>query len=78
MYSLLADIDNIAEGIRRIITKPTSSNGHTHQSMEDKDPSKEINRVQSDRISQVLNSNLVRSPGYHGDNGENKRHRLRI
>ena len=77
-YSLLADVDNIAEGVRRIITKPTSSNGHTHQSMENKDPSKEIDRVQSDRISQVLNSNLIRSPGHHGNNSENKRHSLRI
>ena len=74
MYSLFADIHNIAEGVRRIITKPTGSNGQTHQSMEDKDPSKEIDRVQSDGVSQVLNSNLVRSPGHHGNNGENKRY----
>ena len=74
----MEDIHNVAEGVLGRVAEPSSTKSQTHQSVDNEDPSKEINGIKGHRIGKILDGNLVGTPCDHGEDGQQERNRFRF
>lgn len=74
----MKDVHNVAEGVVGRVAEPSSTKRQTHQSVENENPSKEINGIKGHRVGKILDGNLVGTPSDHGEDGQQERNRFRF